>query len=632
MVSCCIFANNSSSRPGNKSPRYRAMGASPTSNGGPEDGPLTRRSSLATTEASTPTVAHSQLQINYPSPAGRPISPSVSDTRAFSETQTPTKRARIAEDFAQYGLEPSPQDLDARSTRPNVDLLGFDILTDPVAVDRDLVDLYLAEFFQNINLQTFGIFPRTRFTHWVHHGGQKTMMDRTVLYAMLTFATVFSQHAERANHRQAFSAIAHQGLAQTTNAFSVQFIQAGLTLTLVDFASGKYEESFDISRRVGAASSWLRLYTEEVVTADDGPLYGLTGAALAECKRRTFWSTYITDCFGSACRGRPISLNRLDIVLRLPCAYRLYDSDEIPVTPYFDGEAPVPSDTSERYKAGLGSMAYLAQIATLACEIRAVSRRSKNKASMGCAQVDDRSARFLEQQLDLWERTYTRDARQKSVQRGNGTDKTSEVSSTTKSNNAYKFSGLHINYHFAQMELNRYVQHSRLAQHRIIDQIRKAHSHAVKTLEIVQQLIQRGGTETPDYRFALISPLTAYAIFSAVDIMTSLGRRDDVLEHESRTVQLLYSGIELLSQLADKWHSTKIQLKLVQDRCSKVIGRVSTSVMARKIAFFTSKPMAPTMGEDFDLIYGVDRLQHLRALGWEKDIETSDDLLDINSS
>lgn len=187
---------------------------------------------------------------------------------------------------------------------------SFSWANDPYEVDPEITMHYIDTYFIHINAATYCIFPRKLFTRWMKTEKAKSPDDLMIVYTVLAMGSIFSSRAERKHEGSLFSKIARYAVEKNHGNFSIQLIQSRLLLAFYHFALGETHKAWDFGGMGFRVASGLKLNLEEGVTDigdEDVMEYGLNRHALAECRRRTFWSAYIMDV-SAATEARPVAM------------------------------------------------------------------------------------------------------------------------------------------------------------------------------------------------------------------------------------------------------------------------------------------------------------------------------------
>lgn len=185
---------------------------------------------------------------------------------------------------------------------------SFSWANDPYDVDPEITMHYIDTYFIHINAATYRIFSCKLFKRWIKTEKAKSPDDLMIVYTILAMGSVFSSRAERKHEGSLFSKIARYAVEKNHGNFSIQLIQSRLLLAFYHFALGETHKAWDFGGMGFRVASGLKLNLEEGVTDigdDDVMEYGLNRHALAECRRRTFWSAYMMDV-SVATEARPL--------------------------------------------------------------------------------------------------------------------------------------------------------------------------------------------------------------------------------------------------------------------------------------------------------------------------------------
>ncbi len=470
---------------------------------------------------------------------------------------------------------------------------------------------YTNKYFHHVDSATTCILPRKAFLRWIRESTTKSPTDKMVLYAILAMGTVFAQRPEAKQHQDVFIDIVNHAVMKGGDTFSLQLVQTKLILALFTFSKGQYNQAWDFCGSALRVAFGLKFNTEEGVAAigdNNGLDFGLDYATLKECRRRTFWSAYIMDCFNWCCSASVTSISRSDCHLRLPCSQSAYDKGEIPVTSFtldssrnhLDRQPGSRSEISE-----VGVLGYLVEIATIFNEV--VSRIGKSTPQTS---EEDRLSmetfhRDTLQRLEAWDKLMNKCLDQ-------GRDGKDPVN------------GLHILYHYTAMILHRYVRFSEIGHLSVGQHVREAHKHARLMLEMVQRLSNHEERETPSFRFATLSPFSGFAITAALDTITAAGTMANLRSHTSQLMSLIASGVEALEGLVDSWHSARRQDVMIKQRLSALLT-ATTGALDCNGGFYFAQPMQSPFGLDQDIVYGLSRPRYFEAQGWDERIHHEED-------
>lgn len=605
-----LMHNAISSRQGHRSPKFRTSTDSPitTNVHSPIEHETSRKSSTAPTEVSISTDVITKTTTRSSDAMEDVLSPNMSE-REIIDARTPSKRQRMSPSDTMH--ETSRGSWRQESLLEDARQAGFASDLDPAQHNVPLTKEYVNCFLQFANVPTFEIFPPKRFLQWTFEGRNKSLQDRIMLYAVMAWGTIHSDEAARVAHREIFKQIVYSELEDLESQYCLQTVHTLQFLAFAEFADSQHHKGFGLFVRCVGAISAMKLNIEQPIIDGVAP-YGFSPSMYAECRRRTYWTAFCTDTFSGLGSGNPRMLHSKDVFLRLPCTQEMYEEDRIPTLRIYDHEDGIPKTVSTQETLALGNMAWLLQIATICSDVQLNAWRSQNNFRIGNVYTPDREVRGkLKKQLEDWAQSYNqgilvKEGRQAEVERAGH----NRVEGAARSQ---RFSGLDILCHYAHMELNRRVYHKRLSEKELVSLAKNANIYAIDTLMFAQQLLQRGGTETRDYIFVSRGPLTGYCLHAAIDIVTAAGRTADILQQGSKMMTLMYNALEVLELASRWWASSRMQYIQVKERIQLVFSSAQTAASQRKQFFYCSEPMIRAVDNDFDLIYGTDRKQYLRA-------------------
>ena len=169
-----------------------------------------------------------------------------------------------------------------------------------------------------------------------------------------------------------------------------------------------------------------------------------------------------------------------------------------------------------------------------------------------------------------------------------------------------------IPYHYAYLTFHRYVLHRYESENELCRHARCVYYHAVQILLIVRQCLVT--FPDPKYSFSRTRPLLSLAVLEAVDIVTAAGLICDIGRYQSRLLQLMFSGVEVLSYLAEHEKDAATRYNIAERRCRVVYSRISRAVFERKTAFYCTYPLVTTGPQELDLVYGWKHDSYLAAV------------------
>lgn len=216
---------------------------------------------------------------------------------AISETER-RYYAPIQEQAEDRSPERRPSDFTEDEDQREDSTVQYDWSVDPRQVNATLTAHFLDMFFIHVNAATHHLLPRQLFMQWLERNPETTEDDRMILYAMLALGALFSLQSDRKAYSDAFVRIASRGYQRDRKKCCIQLAQTRILLALHNLATGDLPSASDFVGSAIQAVVSLNLNVEEECTAISEPglsAYGLTEDAMAECRRRTFWSAYILD-------------------------------------------------------------------------------------------------------------------------------------------------------------------------------------------------------------------------------------------------------------------------------------------------------------------------------------------------
>ncbi|KAJ4506133.1 hypothetical protein HRR78_008363 [Exophiala dermatitidis] len=515
----------------------------------------------------------------------------------------------------------------------------FSWQTDPYQLHRGLTLYYVGKYFAHVDSAAYCTLPKKKFTHWVENCTSKSLEDKMMLYAILALGTVFVRQPTSEVHRATFLRIVHDAVLKCGDRLSLQLVQTRLILASLALSQGEYNRAWDSCGAALRTAFGLGYNTEEGVRVVGNPQtfdLGLDATALVECRRRTFWAAYVMDCFGSGGAAYASSMYGPECHLRLPCDEAAYESGNIPAAAFdltTSSSAEVEANELSTQIRHVGLLGYLVQMAKIFREVVSrISRPGAQSESDYCTALESFHQETMTK-LQTWYthlRTHLRRA-------------------STDSSGTETFNGLHILYHYTALLLHRHVRHTEISPRQINTHVQGAYGHARQMLEIVQRLSNnnnRSNTnkkksssssndkigssshnnksnqerESALLRFTTTSPFSAYAITSALDAITAAGLLSEVMDHKSRTMSLISSGLEALEGLMEFWHSAHQQRDMIKQRL-KALLNASQKASDHNGAFYFSNPMQSPFGLDQDIVYGLPRMRYFQALGWDDKIQ-----------
>jgi len=525
-----------------------------------------------------------------------------------SEILRPAKRARISTTSPQSGPESEGMSMGTlmstilSPTTPS----GFSSITDPSDIDRDLTLYYVGKYFAHVDSATYGTLPSRAVTRWIKECLRKSGADRMLLYAMMAMGSVFARRSDSESHRTLFAGIAEEASRNYADELTLQLLQTRLILALLAFSQGQYNKAWDLCGSALRIAFGLKYNTEVGVRAimETGTTdFGLDYDTLVECRRRTFWSAYVMDCFNGCCSATVASLFRSQCHIRLPCGRAAYENGVILSTPF---ELGMNLYAGAGAASRVGLLGYLVEIATIFRDVvDKASRLSPAAATAERYAVEiDQFYRRTQARLTAWERQLDT-----AMSHGGDDEELDSVS------------GLHIMYHYTAITLHRYVYHAALDGPSVSERITACYEHAERMLGTVQRLSnhEERRERDPDpllFRFATTSPFNGFAITAALDVITAAGTLSDLMDSQSRTMSLMSSGLEALEGLVGFWHSARRQREMIKKRLGTLMSAATKMASDTSGAYYFGESMESPFRPEQDVMYGVGRERYFQAWGW----------------
>lgn len=522
------------------------------------------------------------------------------------EHQPPTKKLR-------YSTPPRASFESHAKSTPTSSIEGsfqqhkatFHLNLDPCDVDLRLTLHYLERYFVEINNPAYQMFPHRLFMKWARECRTKSKWDRMLLYAMLASGSSISSNTNNGLHEK-FLQIAEEGLAESAGLFNLQVIQTRLVMARVRYAEGQANMAWELMGAASRTAIGMGLNMEDRITQTNDQTYGFDRATLNECKRRTFWITYIMDCFNWSSTIYMPSIQPHDCHLRLPCSEDMYERGQVPEVPFFQDMRMDPQFFMKEESSKLGSMAFLVQISILLSEI--VSRVVRSKFNPG-GRNDDSYERFYQDtktRLQVWDKALKRFLQFSPVSR----DSTSSSSTDSPSESLY------ILHHNCMISLNRWMPYKSSNHTNIKRNVQECYWYSRKLLELIQNLSYDDNRNPRYLKFGVLGAHTAHGILNAVDVITAAGMVSELLEVQNTSTELISNGIEILDELAVHWSVARDHRDQITKRFRLLYTPSKSGASFKKKAFFIRRPMVgPTCNNEEDLVYGLPRFHYLQALG-----------------
>jgi len=490
---------------------------------------------------------------------------------------------------------------------------NFSYKLDPYKLDREMTVYLLGKYFSHIRCTTDCTIPQKPFVDWVTTSTKKSSADIMLIYAMLAMGALFSRRRDLQPHATVFNDVVQEAVLKNGDSFSLQLVHTRLILALISFSQGQFNRALEYSGSARITSCGLNYNMEEGVCAITNPdelVFGFDRAMTIECRRRTFWTAFIMECFNGCCSPAIRAVYRSDCHLRLPCEQGAFEKGTIPLVAYdMDSHASGMRAGSRSGLAGnVGLLGYMVEMATIFNEVVSRICRSKTQSVEGYNGLLKAFCHNVMARLETWEKSL-----KKWLSAESDTD-----------GNHNPTSGPMILYHFTAMLLYRHVRHENMDQQTVVVHVREAYRHAQSILENVQIVSNEEKKDAPMVRLALTSPVTGFAIIAALDTITAAGTLYDLMDGGGRVMSSVSIGLEALERLTDYWHSARLQREVTKERL-KVLLTATKRASDFNGAYYFGEPMHSLFGTELDVVYGITRMRYFQALGWEDRIHSAGD-------
>ncbi|KAI4851804.1 hypothetical protein E4T44_01909 [Aureobasidium sp. EXF-8845] len=446
--------------------------------------------------------------------------------------------------------------LQARPETPDPSFWNKDpYLNDPGATMRFL-ELFFTESAREVSM----MFPRDAFTRWVRQCREKCQRERVVLYAMLALGSIFAEN-EFSSFANLCVERAGQAVSRIDGEFNMAVVQARLLVAEYNRLVGKDSIGWDLSGSALGVVSAIRLNSEDGCLEDSDGYpredYSFSREQLRECRRRTFWTAFLVDRYHGLCGGLPCAIQLEDIQLRFPCNEQIYEDGLASDAPLFDFSQPGMGIQSLAHKSSAPSpTAYTMVVASFWTDVtKLIFCRPRQVAGPGSyvksheALLDDIQARLFDWKNEL--PSHLQYSRQKLIE-------------AIQHDCASDLITMHALYHISQLKAARHAHHELLPPRTMARQIRVAHSHATRLLEMACDVrstkpLRSGKGQNS---IGLLSSFFTYGITAAIDTLSAGGLKEDF----GRTAKLMDDSIATLHDLAEFCASAKIQARQTSRR------------------------------------------------------------------
>ena len=229
-------------------------------------------------------------------------SPTVSAKRQRSSLPGPNDSKVDRKSRSLKGSQTAPEsrsdipNWDASLPKANVKTFHWDF--DPCVIDKELTIHCVDKYFTYVNNTTYRMFPPGPFQDWVSQSERKSPGERMALYAMLAVGSVFTDDSTYNKQGPLLARIAQDAAEKSQGEFTLQLVHCRLLLSLYYIALAQPRLAWDYAGAAIRAASGLEYNLENGCQGrveSEGDSYGLNQFALAECRRRCFWTVFMID-------------------------------------------------------------------------------------------------------------------------------------------------------------------------------------------------------------------------------------------------------------------------------------------------------------------------------------------------
>jgi hypothetical protein len=324
-----------------------------------------------------------------------------------------------------------------------------------------------------------------------------------------------------------------------------------MLLCLYHLSVSRPVDANHMSNAAIAAATSLQLNLELEQSRDDASVafpYDLARPAYAECRRRTFWSSFILERLNGQFPAATAIINAEDIFIRLPADVRSFEAQLEVATPAFE-----PNCSSIRHqRTGVGVMAYLVQIVSVWGDVMAsiyrVSRRSKYYNFDFAEFHHHTMARLEDWKSSVPQRLLFSNANLEAVA---PEDRGSLIL-------------MHLVYHLTAAKLHRHIYPRPLTASSREEYARSAREQAKRLLEVVCTIAMQSSSPG---RSELPPPFTCYAILEAADIASAEGPMAEL----ATLVDYLVLAKNVMEALGQAWEDARAHKFVVEQRVDRLI-------------------------------------------------------------
>lgn len=516
---------------------------------------------------------------------------------------------------------------------------GISWRIDPYEADPERAMHYIESFFTNVNNSLYHILPHAQFILWVKSGQTKSAKDKMLLYSMMALGSIFSDRPDSAVALRQYSRIALFAIQKSQHTLSLQLAQSHLIMSLWYYASGSLVGCWDSIGAAGRVVSGLRYNLESggiIVKQDQICDYGMHPQALMECRRRTYWVSYILDVsfkprlwnFGNILTY----LQRLSTffttsstfipsessLIRLPCLEEIYEAQQYATTPYFQSILNETAGTSADHRSALSPMAVLIQILAIWGDTSSGISRLSQIPSENYAPLAEALHTNTMRRTDEWSRELPEYL----------TFSTMNMERASQMKNADVFISIHMVYHATLLKLFRHARYQSIRHEVLAHHIHRARYHAVEILRIANTFLPQTGefqsrsNDAPSFPVRVLNPFLHYVILSAIDLLSAA----EMMTELSDCITFVRGSLALIQYFSRHWDSSLELVNAIQLRLNTLTECSNDRVRTKdKLCFSVNCPSLESrvhLGTPFahdtldeDLFYGsMPREMLLRAI------------------
>lgn len=460
---------------------------------------------------------------------------------------------------------------------------------DPYEGDPEMAVHYIESFFTNVNDSLYHIFPHARFILWVKSGQTKSAKDKMLLYSMMALGSIFSDRSDRAAALMQYSRIAHFAIQNSQHTLSLQLAQSHLIMSLWYYATGSMGGCWDSIGAAGRVVSGLRYNLESGgIVIDQNQIcdYGMHPQALMECRRRTYWASYILDV-GFDLTLRTLfylsnNVQRLSTLfttsstfipsesslIRFPCREEIFEAQQYATAPYFQSILQETTGKSADDRSSLAPMAYLIEILTIWGDVSSGISRLSQISSGNYPSIAENLHTDIMRRTDEWTQTLPQHL----------TFSATNMERASQMKNADVFISIHMIHHATLMKLFRHARYQSMRYEVLVQYIHRARYHAVEILrmasasfkQIEESQMSRSNAD-PLFRTTILNPFLPYVILSAIDVLSAVGMMSEL----SDLVTFVRGSLALVEHFGRRWDSSLDIVNVIEKRLNTLTDCLS---------------------------------------------------------